>query len=113
MRSDEALLLDMLIAARKILRFTKDIDEAGFLQSEMLQSAVLRELQVIGDAARLVTDEAKGTYSLIPWRVIAGMRNRLVHAYFDVRSDVVWQTTQDDIPDLAAKLEQIIPKSTS
>lgn len=108
MRSDDALLLDMLLATRKILRFTGGIDEAAFLQNELLQSAVMREIQVIGEAARMVSDEAKAMHTAIPWRVIAGMRNRLIHAYFDVRLDVVWQTIQDDIPALVTQLEQVV-----
>jgi uncharacterized protein with HEPN domain len=110
MRNDEALLLDMLIAARKITRFTAGTDEADFLQNEMLQSAVMRELHVLGEAARMVTAETQAAQGTIPWRVIAGMRNRLIHAYFDVRLDVVWQTVQEDIPNLIRELERITPR---
>jgi uncharacterized protein with HEPN domain len=68
MRRDEALLLDMLLAARKILRFSSGVDEATFLQNDLLQSAVMREIQVIGEAARMISDQAKATYAAIPWR---------------------------------------------
>jgi uncharacterized protein with HEPN domain len=109
MRSDDALLLDMLIAARKILRFTADMTLAAFEADEMAQSAVIRELQVIGEAARLVSDEAKAAYSAIDWRTMTGMRNRLVHEYFAIRLDVVWQTATEDIPPLIVRLNEILP----
>ncbi|MCL4250494.1 MAG: DUF86 domain-containing protein [Anaerolineae bacterium] len=112
MRSDDALLLDMLIAARKIMRFMRGVDEASFHANEMLQSAVIRELQVIGEAARLLSEEAKTTHSEIPWHTISGMRNRLIHAYFDVRLDVVWQTVNDDILPLVTLLESVVPPNT-
>ena len=109
MRPDEARLLDMLIAARKIRRFAEGISFADFENNEMAQSAVMRELQVIGEAARLVADETKQQTPQIPWRVIAGMRNRLIHEYFAIRPDVVWQTVQDDIPPLIQQLELLVP----
>jgi uncharacterized protein with HEPN domain len=109
MRSDEALLLDMLIAARKILRFTQGMSFADFGANDMAQSAVIREFQVIGEAARLVTDETQAAHSEIDWYAIAGMRNRLVHEYFAIRLDVVWQTIQEDIAALIAQLDALIP----
>lgn len=109
MRSDDALLLDMLLALRKIQRFTQGLDEGGFRTHELVQSAVIREFQVLGEAARLVSDTTQRQYNAIPWRVIAGMRNRLVHEYFDVRLDVVWETIQRDLPVLLAQLEAVVP----
>lgn len=108
MRSDEALLLDMLVAARKIIRYMNDVDESGFLANDMLQSAVMRELTIIGEASRMMSDEARAVYKTIPWHLIAGMRNRLIHAYFDVRLDVVWETTQNDVPEIIQVLESVV-----
>jgi uncharacterized protein with HEPN domain len=109
MRSDNALLLDMLIAARKVLRFTGNMTEQAFRTDEMAQSAVIRELQVIGEAARLVGETTKSTHASISWAQIAGMRNRLIHEYFDIRLNVVWDTAKNDIPNLIAQLEIIVP----
>lgn len=109
MRSDDALLVDMLVAARKIMRFMQNMSESDFLGNEMLQSAVMRELTIIGEAARMISSDARTTHDTIPWHLIAGMRNRLIHAYFDVRLDVVWETTQVDIPTILSVLEAIIP----
>lgn len=79
MRSDDALLLDMLIAARRVMRFVEGMDFADFQSDEMAQSAVVRELQVLGEAARLVSKETRDALAEIDWRTMIGMRNRLVH----------------------------------
>ncbi len=107
MRRDTALILDMLLACRKLARFTKDLNAESFQANDLVQSAVLREFQVLGEAARQLSDATKGDYPQIPWSVIAGMRNRLVHAYFDIRLDTVWNTIQQDIPPLTAALEAV------
>jgi uncharacterized protein with HEPN domain len=109
MRSDDALLLDMLIAARKILRFVAGMSESGFAADDMAQSAVIRELQVIGEAARLVREETRSVQTQVDWRAMIGMRNRLIHEYFAIRLDVVWQTVQEDIPPLLHALERAVP----
>jgi uncharacterized protein with HEPN domain len=111
MRRDDALLLDMLLACQKIARFTHGMNAEAFQSNELVQSAVIREFQVLGDAARLITDVTRAAHPEIPWAVIAGMRNRLVHAYFDVRLDTVWNTIQYNIPPLTAALEAIAPTS--
>jgi uncharacterized protein with HEPN domain len=109
MRSDTALLLDMLLATRKLVRYTRELDAQAFEANDLVQSAVVREFQVLGEAARLISDTTKQQYSTIPWRLIAGMRNRLIHEYFDIRLDVVWETIQRDLPALVAELEAIVP----
>ena len=109
MRSDDARLLDMLIAARRISQFTQSMTFADFETHEMAQSAVIREFQVVGEAARLISDKTKQAHPQISWHVIAGMRNRLIHGYFAIRLDVVWQTAQDDIPVLIQQLESLVP----
>lgn len=109
MRSDEALLLDMLLALQKIARFIRGMREADFLANDLVQSAVMRELQVLGEAARMVSPEAKAGTPNIPWPLIAGMRNRLIHEYFDVRLDVVWTTIQRDLPQLTHQIAAALP----
>lgn len=109
MRRDDALLLDMLIAARKIQRFVSGLTAEAFAADELVQSAVIRELQVIGEAARLITAETRTAASQIDWRAITGMRNRLVHQYFSIRLDVVWETVHQSIPALIAQLEPLVP----
>jgi uncharacterized protein with HEPN domain len=108
-KRDEAYLLDILIAARKVRRFTEGLSYQQFCTHEMVQSAVIREFQVIGEAVRLLSDEFKTTHPAIDWTAIIGMRNRLVHEYFDIRFDVVWQAAQVDIPGLIHQIEPLVP----
>ena len=108
MRSDVALMLDMLLAARKIQRFVADMTADEFLINEIVQSAVIRELQVIGEAARMVSDDTRRTCAEIRWQAIAGMRNRLVHEYFSVSYETVWATVQTDVAPLVVQLEQVV-----
>ena len=109
MRGDATRLLDMLIAARRVEQFTSGMARAAFAQSELHQSAVIRELQVIGEAARLVSEDAKAATPQIPWAEIAGMRNRMVHEYFRVSIDVVWNVVEGEIVPLIVALEDLVP----
>jgi uncharacterized protein with HEPN domain len=108
MRTDETHLLDMLLAARKVKKFSLALTQEEFNQSELHQSAIIRELQVIGEAARLVSDETKTEHNQINWAEIAGMRNRLVHEYFRISLKVVWQVVEDGIDELITQLETIL-----
>lgn len=108
-RKDDSLLLDMLLARRKIRNFTAGRSQTDFETDEMLQSAVIREFQVLGEAARMLSDETKSGHPQIPWEIISGMRNRLIHEYFDIRLDVVWDTIHEDIPPLIEQLEGLVP----
>lgn len=110
MKDDATFLLDMLVAARKIQKFSVGLTQETFNQSELHQSALIRELQVIGEAARLISEECKSAHPEIEWDKIAGMRNRLIHEYFRVSLRIVWQTTQNDIVPLIARLETLVPK---
>ena len=75
---------------------------------EKFSLAVVRLLEIIGEAATHVSAESKAQLSTLPWPQIVGMRNRIVHAYFDVDYDVVWNTLQNDIPFLIRELETIL-----
>jgi uncharacterized protein with HEPN domain len=82
---DGALLLDMLIAARDARAFTEGLDETAFVASRLHQNAVIRSLEIIGEAAGKVSPAFRETQSAIPWREITGMRHRLIHGYAEVR----------------------------
>jgi uncharacterized protein with HEPN domain len=107
MRRDDALILDMLIAAEKITRFAGSLSFEQFEQDEMAQSAVMREIQVLGEAARMIQTQTKQRYPQITWAAITGMRNRIVHEYFNIDPEILWHTTQREIPELIAHLKQI------
>ena len=84
---DAALLLDMLLAARDARSFVDELDEPTYLESRLHQNAIIRSLEVIGEAAGKVSPTTQASHPEIPWREITGMRHRLIHGYAEVRLD--------------------------
>ena len=112
MRRDDACLLDRLLAARDALGFVSGLTFPQFEQSRLHQRAVLKAVELIGEAAAKVSPDTRQSHNEIPWKEIVGMRNRLVHAYFDVNLVRVWDTVQEDIPRLVSLLEPLAPPET-
>ncbi|MFC1676686.1 DUF86 domain-containing protein [Planctomycetota bacterium] len=106
---DDAYLLDMLLAARKILEFTQDSTWQGFRDDELTQNAVMHQIQIIGEAASKVSAQFQQDHSQIPWHGIIGMRNRLVHEYFHIIPKRIWDVVDRDIPGLIQGLEPLVP----
>ncbi len=106
---DDACLLDMLIAARKIRSFSEGVTLDRFLRDELLQHGIMRLIEILGEAARHVSDDFKANHPEIPWRHIIGMRNRMVHEYFRVIPAKVWEVIEQEIPSLIALLEPLVP----
>ena len=109
MRHDEAFLLDMLLAAREARKFADDLTFMAFEQNRMAQLAILKAVEIVGEAASRVSPEGKEAYPEVPWPRIVGMRNRLVHGYFNLNLQRVWETVQEDIPRLISQLEALVP----
>jgi uncharacterized protein with HEPN domain len=106
---DDAYLLDILLAARKIVRFSQGYNAAKFAADEVLQHAIMRLIQIIGEAARKISPAYKEDHPQIPWAQIVGMRHRLVHEYFRVETDIVWEVVESDIPALIPLIEPLVP----
>lgn len=106
---DDAYLLDMLLAARKVLEFTRGVSWEQFERDDLVQNAVMRQLQIIGEAARKVSPEYVRDHPQVPWRDIVGMRNRLVHEYFRILPGRVWDVVDKHIPELVRLLEPLVP----
>jgi len=106
---DEAFLLDMLLAARELRQFTGGVSFENFNNDRLLQHAVIRLIEIIGEAARNVSADFKAGHPEIPWAAIVGMRHRLVHEYFRVASDKVWEVVQKDLPELVGLIEPLVP----
>ena len=113
MRHDDALLLDMLLASREAAELASGATFAGFKQDRTLQLAVMKAVEIVGEAASRVTADTRSTHPEIPWSGIVGMRNRLVHGYFDVNLLRVWETVEQDIPRLIAQLEGLVEEEPS
>ena len=95
-------------SCQKCLKFVKGINYEQFVADEKTISAVVRELSVIGEAARKVTEDFRSKNSQVPWEKIFGMRNRLVHDYMGVQLPIVWQTVQEDIPELKRIVDELL-----
>lgn len=101
-------LRDMLEAAEKGRRFVSGITQEEFLENDEKIFAVTRALEVIGEAAKQVPAPVKQRYPEIPWRAVAGTRDKLIHAYFDVHAELLWSTVDDDLPVLCTALLRVI-----
>ena len=102
-------LAHILAAIDRISRYTVDMDEIGFLTSELVQDAVVRNVEIIGEASNniLRTDpDFAARHSDVPWLVMYTMRNRITHGYDKVDLEIVWQTIQRDLPGLRASIEE-------
>jgi len=95
-------------AAIRAISFIKDKTYEDFSQDEMLSLALVRLIEIIGEAANHVSPDCQKAYPQIPWREIVGMRNRIVHAYFDIDLDVIWQVVIADLPELLELIKQAL-----
>jgi uncharacterized protein with HEPN domain len=110
MQRDEATLLDIAEAARLVISFVQDTSKAVFLDDYKTQSAVLYQLIVMGEAVKRLSNEFRAQHTEIPWSLIAGMRDHLIHGYDIVDWDEVWKTATSDVPNLLIKLEPLLPR---
>ena len=108
-RGDAAVLLDIAHAAQLIRKFIAGSDLAAFATDDLRQSAVLHQLLVIGEAVKRLSTEFRSANPGIPWAKMAGMRDRLIHAYDTVDLEAVWTTATTDIPDLLKRLGPLLP----
>ena len=101
-------LSDILEAAEKIDRYVTGMDLAAFCRDSKTVDAVVRNLEVIGEAASAVPEWVQEKFPEVPWFEMRGMRNVLAHEYFGVSLKITWQTTQDDLPEMVRKLKGIL-----
>jgi uncharacterized protein with HEPN domain len=105
---DKASLYDALSAAKKVERFVRDVDWAGFQASDEKSSAVYGQLVILGEACTRLSPEIRAQYDVIPWRQIIGMRNRIIHGYDEVNWDIVWQVATEHVPSLIDLFSDIL-----
>jgi uncharacterized protein with HEPN domain len=108
MRSDKLYLVDIVDAADAIAEFIADFGAEEFYRDHKTQSAVLQKLIVIGEAAARLSDEFTAQHADIDWPDIVAFRNILVHAYFSVQLEIVWETATQDVPELQRQVLQIL-----
>ena len=110
MSRDSATLLDIARAARLVLDFTRGMDQTAFLSDLKTQSAVLHQLMVLGEAVRRLSTGFRESHPEMPWTLMAGMRDKLIHAYDAVDLEEVWRTVERDIPGLLRFVEPLLPE---
>ena len=109
MNPDDSTLIQHIIdAASEACSFCKNTTLDDFLSNRMISNATIRSFEVMGEAASKLSQTFKEQHSEIEWRDITAMRNMLIHAYFDVNNEIVWQTVQEDIKPLIAQLQHIL-----
>jgi uncharacterized protein with HEPN domain len=101
-------LQHMLDAAQKAIDFTETTSRAGLDSDEQLSLSLVRLLEIIGEAAKNVSEETRKCMPSIPWREIAGTRDRLIHGYFDVDFNIVWKIIKSDLPRLVSQLQLML-----
>ena len=98
---------DVLLRIGKITMFLKEVDESEFALNEILQEAIIRQISVIGEACKKVSDVTREKYSSFPWRLFAGMRDRVVHQYDHVDLEIIWTTAKEELPGFVEPITKI------
>ncbi len=106
---DDAYLLDMLIAARDALEFSRSLTWEQFQTSSLHQHAIAKALENIGEAARKISAETRAAHPEIPWAQIIALRNRIAHDYFSLNLARIWDIVQREVPALIALIEPLVP----
>ncbi|HLO52626.1 MAG TPA: DUF86 domain-containing protein [Kamptonema sp.] len=106
---NETRLRHILDAAREAVLFAQDKTRSDLNTNRMLTLSLVKCIEIVGEAAANITRERQNELPQIPWPQIIGMRNPLIHAYFEVNLDIVWDVVTDNLPPLIAELEKIIP----
>ncbi len=111
MRDDSIRLQDIVEAIERIERYA-GIDKSAFERDELVQTWMVYNVQIIGEAAANISEELRAMHPEIPWRSIASMRNVVIHAYFKVDLDEVWNVVQNDLPVLKERIGKLISETS-
>ena len=107
-RDDRDYLKHIEAAIEKIQRYTNGMDQASFGANDLVQDGVIRQFEIIGEAAKYLSDPLKQKTAHIPWKMIAGTRDVLIHQYFGVNIGAVWQYVQTDLPILKDEVQKLL-----
>lgn len=107
-RSDREFLEDIQEAIRRAHMYVDGVSYEQFLSDLKTQDAVIRTLEIIGEATKRLSPEIRERHSAIPWKSMAGVRDKLIHDYFGVNFDIVWQIVHDELPSVAIVVGQLL-----
>lgn len=110
---DTAYLLDIFRAAKLIQVYAADLSQAELESDQMRLDAIIRRFEIIGEATKRLSSEFKTIHPNVPWKMMAGMRDMLIHDYDDVAVDRIWNSILTAIPDLLVQIEPLIPSDES
>ncbi|MDD4652060.1 MAG: DUF86 domain-containing protein [Methanothrix sp.] len=107
-KDDSVYLRHIMDAFMQIEHYTDGVSHEEFMKDNLIQDGVIRQLEVMGEAARNLSDDLRGDYPHIPWRQMIGLRNRMIHAYFNVNLEIIWEIVQGDIPNLKRETKRVL-----
>lgn len=111
MKRDYRLYIDdILEAIRKIEKYSRGLSFEDFSQDDMIIDATVRNFEVIGEATKHIPQRVRRKYPVLPWKTMAGMRDKLIHEYFGVNIEVLWKTIKEDLPEVKPKIEDVLRK---
>ncbi len=111
-RGDIEFLSDIIEAIRRITLYIEKVNHAEFFEDIRTQDAVVRNLEIIGEATKGVSSDLKKKYPQVPWKKLAGVRDRLIHHYFGVNYDIVWVIIKEELPDIIRQIKGILERKT-
>jgi uncharacterized protein with HEPN domain len=113
-RRDSDCLSDIREAIHRILTYTADLTYQQFMEDVKTQDAVVRNLEIIGEAAKNhLSPNLRKSHSNVPWKELMGMRDKMIHHYFGINYEIVWTIAKDELADLLPRIEKILPKKTN
>jgi len=104
-RDDRVYLAHIVDALQQINKYTENLDEDGFRTARIVQDAVIRQFEIVGEATKNLSDDFRMKHSTIPWKDLAGFRDKLIHQYFGVDMALVWRSVVEDVPVLLKEFE--------
>jgi len=107
-KDDSVYLCHIMDAFVQIERYTDGISHEEFIKNSLIQDGVIRQLEVMGEASRNLSEDIRNEYPHIPWREMISLRNRMIHAYFNVNLQIIWEIVHGDIPNLKKDIKYVL-----